>query len=164
MGQACHRHKSPHQVCSPCSRAHFGPIATRTCVIAKRLGCLRCLAHAAGCGHFYSASTSRRTFDPASENHVSKKLAIVSPETQLPLVSVTTRVFRPAGRILHSGVTKKSTKHLFHVIAVVLSTIVISAAMVWPLRKNFFSRNSNMRIREKTQGIIFVSLTFWAAR
>ena len=50
-----------------------------------------------------------------------KKSAIVSPETWLSFVSVTTRVFRPAGRILHSGVTKiitEFTKVLFHVIAV----------------------------------------------
>ena len=39
------------------------------------------------------------------------KSAIVSPETWLSFVSVTTRVFRPAGRILHSGVTKIITIH-----------------------------------------------------
>ena len=42
-----------------------------------------------------------------SENHDTKKLAILSPETQLSLGSVATRVFRRAGGILHSGVTEK---------------------------------------------------------
>ena len=35
------------------------------------------------------------------KNHDTKKLAVVTPEIQLSLVSVATRVFRPAGRILH---------------------------------------------------------------
>ena len=37
------------------------PLHHRVCVIAERLGHLRCLAHAAGHGHFQGASTSRRT-------------------------------------------------------------------------------------------------------
>ena len=42
----------------------------------------------------------------SSEKHDTKRLAIVSPETWLSFVSVTTRVFSPAGRILHSGAMK----------------------------------------------------------
>ena len=45
---ATHRHQgTQHSVCSPCSRAHFGRVPHRMCVIAERLGCLHWLAHAA---------------------------------------------------------------------------------------------------------------------
>ena len=76
-----------------------------------------------------------------------KKFPTVSPETQLSFVIVTTRVFGPARRILHSGVTKNNSKNMFHVITVVLSTRVISAAMVWPLRKRIHSRDIGTRTR-----------------
>ena len=68
-----------------------------------------------------------------------KKFPTGSPETQLSFVSVTTRVFGPAGRILQSGVTKNNSQNKFHVIAVVLSTTVMSAATLWPLRKRIHS-------------------------
>ena len=59
---ATHRHQgTQHSVCSPCSRAHFGRVLHRMCVIAERLDCLHWLAHAARHRHFSSASTSRRT-------------------------------------------------------------------------------------------------------
>ena len=59
---ANHRHQgTQHSVCSPCSRAHFGRVPHRMCVIAERLGCLHWLAHAPGHRHFSGASTSRRT-------------------------------------------------------------------------------------------------------
>ena len=58
------------------------PHRHRICVIAKRLGCLHRLAHAAGHGHFQGASTSGRTFDPVHLRKPRyKKLARVSPET-----------------------------------------------------------------------------------
>ena len=36
----------------------------------------------------------------------------------------------------------------------VLSTIAISAAMIWPLRKRHYFRNSDIRTRQKYQGIV----------
>ena len=45
-----HRHKGPHSVGGPCSNAHLGHVHHRMCVIAKRLGCLHRLEHAAGRG------------------------------------------------------------------------------------------------------------------
>ena len=50
-----------HCVCIPCSRAHFGRV-TAACVSSpKRLGSLHRLTHAARHGHFYGASTPKRT-------------------------------------------------------------------------------------------------------
>ena len=115
-----HRHSGPHFVCNPCSCAHFGRV-TAACVSSpKRLGCLHWLAHAARHGHFQGASTSRRTasfvfFAFTSENQDTKIMAIVSPETWLSCVVVTTRVFCPAGRTLHSGhqtCTRPCDEHL----------------------------------------------------
>ena len=60
---ATHRHKVPHQMCIPCSRVHLGRVPTACVSSPKRLGSLHRLAHAAGHGHFLSASTSRRS-DP----------------------------------------------------------------------------------------------------
>ena len=40
------------------------PCNNRMCVIAKRLGSLHELAHAAGYGHFFGASTTRRSVIP----------------------------------------------------------------------------------------------------
>ena len=134
-----------NSACSRCSSCPHWPHRHRMCVIAKRLGCLHWLARAAGHGHFKGASTSGRTFDAVHHRKPRyKKLAIVSPETPFSCVSFTTRVFRSAGRILHSGVTKINSQIIFHVIAVVLSTTVISAAMVWPLRQRTYSRNSDI--------------------
>ena len=52
---ATHRCIGPHIVCIPCSHALRWPCSHRTCVIAKRLGSLRRLAHAAGQGSFMLA-------------------------------------------------------------------------------------------------------------
>ena len=94
-------HKEPHFVWSPRSDALLGRFTT-ACVIAKRLGCLRWLAHAAGHGCFLSASTCRRAAPfvgkPLASLTSFEKLAIASPEPQLSFLSVSTRVFRPAGR------------------------------------------------------------------
>ena len=101
-----HRHNGPHSVCNPCSRAHFGHV-TAACVIAKETG------------QFPEARTCSRTWTFPRRLHILgaplslsftvhlrkpryKKLAIAFPETWLSFVIVTTRVFRPAGRILHS--------------------------------------------------------------
>ena len=68
------------------------------CVIARRLANLRWLAHAAGCGHFFGASTSWHTYSRCSESSTQKtgfdKLAISYPHTFLTLVCV----LRPARR------------------------------------------------------------------
>ena len=54
-----------------------------------------------------------------SEKH--EKIERVSSETWFLFASAATRVFRPAGRILQSGVTKrKNIKSFCHVIAVLL--------------------------------------------
>ena len=56
--------------------------------------------------------------------------------------------------------------HVFAVLhAIVLSTIVISTAMAWPLRKRIYSRNNDIRNRKNIMtAILFVSLKFCAAR
>ena len=50
-----------HTLCSPGPHGPSWPCPHGMWVIAKRLGCLRWLAHAAGHGHFLGASTTWRT-------------------------------------------------------------------------------------------------------
>ena len=75
-----------------------------TCVIAKRLGCLRWLVHAAGRDHFWSAPTSRRTVSfvwrrSRQNTTIHKIVEFFLRET--PSVGVTTRVLRPVKRVLY---------------------------------------------------------------
>ena len=89
---------------------HFGCFTTACVSSPWDLAALHWLAHAAGHGHFQGAFTSGRTVPVSHRVHVWKarydKLAIVLLETWLSFVTGTTRVFRAAGRILHSGVSK----------------------------------------------------------
>ena len=55
-----HRHIEPHSMCPVLARPPW-PCNHRMCVIARRLGCLDWLAHAARHEHFQGASTSSRT-------------------------------------------------------------------------------------------------------
>ena len=60
-GSHVHLCPRPYTLCSPCAHGPSWPCSHRKCVIARRLGCLRWLAHAAGHGHFFGASATRRT-------------------------------------------------------------------------------------------------------
>ena len=68
------------------------------CVIAKGLGCLLWLAHAARRGffvkrlHIWAIRSRQKT--------TIQKMAIIFPETQLSTVRIAKRIFRPAGRHL----------------------------------------------------------------
>ena len=107
-------------MCGPCSRAHFGCVPT-ACVSSPRDWAVSIGSHMQqNMDISFGASTPRRTASCVSQRSrlktTTQKLAIVSPETQLSFVSVTTRVFRPAGRLLH--VTKIRKCLFVHAIAV----------------------------------------------
>ena len=89
----------------PCSHAHIGRVRT-ACVSSPRDVAVSTGSHMQQDMDISKAPTHLSAplplFDPVylrKPRH--QKLAKVSPETQFSFVSVTTRVFRPAGRILH---------------------------------------------------------------
>ena len=120
-----HRHKGTTLSVQSVLSCPLWPCAHRMCVIAKETG----LSPLAGtCSRTWAflrrLHIQAHRFLLTHAVHVRrpryKKSAIVSPETWLSFVGVTTRVFRPARRLLHSGVTKIITIHkvFFHVITV----------------------------------------------
>ena len=103
---ATHRHWGPHFVAIPCSCAHFGHITAAYVSSPERRGSLHRLAHVAGHGHFSGASTSGRSVPFVG--HRSRQKATIQKHGdnfplrhRLSLMSVPTRVFRPAGRHMH---------------------------------------------------------------
>ena len=91
-----------HRRRGPRPRVHFGRLTTACVSSLKRLGCLQRLAHAAGHWYFFRRPTT--SIDTA---HIGKprfkNSEKNSSETQLPFVSVATRVCRPSRRHLHSN-------------------------------------------------------------
>ena len=85
-----HRHRGPHSVCNPRTRAHLGLSPPHVCHRQRDCGCLRWLAHA----------KKRQTFlrrRHISAHRFSCLIAFMSENHD----SVATRVFRSAGPHLH---------------------------------------------------------------
>ena len=94
----------------PCSDASVG---LRICVIAKRLGYLHWLAHAAEAGPFLCASTSPRTFSSfraVCRRHMDEKLAPTAQRTQLSSVNVHQRCSHAPLGDLWKGTTSASLR------------------------------------------------------
>ena len=99
------RHSGPHSACNPCSRAHFGHVTAachrqRDWALSKGSHMQQEMDIFLRRLHILGAPPpSSITVHLRKPRH--KKLVIVSPETWLSFVIVTTRVFRPVGRIFH---------------------------------------------------------------
>ena len=99
------RHSGPHSACNPCSCAHFGHVTAachrrRDWALSKGSHMQQEMDIFLRRLHILGAPPpSSITVHLRKPRH--KKLVIVSPETWLSFVIVTTRVFRPVGRIFH---------------------------------------------------------------
>ena len=133
-------------MCSPCSRAHFAPIAT-ACVSSPREWAVSVGSHLQQDVDNSKAPPHPGAllplFDPVHHRKPRyKKWRWFSLRHSCHL-SVLQSVFSAPPGASCTMVLRKIIQITF----VVLS-IVISAAMVWPLRKRIYSRNSDLRIRK----------------
>ena len=99
------RHRGPRNTMRSVLSCPLHPCTHRMCVIAKGLGSLQRLAHAAGHGQHSSASTSKRFFcvtwlDRWSPRPGFEKPAIIFPQDAVNGAGVQKRTFRPAELLL----------------------------------------------------------------